>query len=264
MNRFQFLKKVESNARTYATNFQQVFERGHGIHLHDSRGREVIDCLACAGALPLGHNHPEVMDAVLRFLASGQVQQALDLTTPAKFDWVSELFSILPSEFASTARVQFCGPSGSDAVEAALKLTRFATGRQAIIAFDGAYHGMTSGSLAAMGNLLPKSGVGHAGGAVHFAPFPNRLHCPFGSEGRENERLSINYLRSMLTDPESGIPKPAALIVEVVQGEGGCNAAPVSWLRAVRELTAEQGIPMNCVIRMAVMSAFCPSCRSEA
>jgi diaminobutyrate-2-oxoglutarate transaminase len=244
MDRFSFLKKVESNARTYAANFPQVFERGQGVRLRDSRGHEVIDCLACAGALPLGHNHPEVTEAVLRFLSSGQVQQALDMSTPAKFEWVSELLTLLPEEFSAAARLQFCSPSGSDAVEAALKLTRFATQRQTVIAFDGAYHGMTNGSLGAMGNLLPKSGIGHSGGGIHFAPFPNKLHCPFGSDGSESEFLAGNYLRTMLTDPESGIPKPAALIVEVVQGEGGCNPAPLNWLRAIRKLTSELRVPM--------------------
>ena len=242
MDRYQYLKQVESNARTYAAAFEQVFVSGQGVRLYDGRGHEIIDCLACAGALPLGHNHPEVQDAVLRFLSSGHVQQALDLSTPAKFDWVRELFSLLPTDFAQSARIQFCSPSGSDAVEAALKLARLATQRRSIIAFDGAYHGMTQGALCAMGNLLPKSGIEQLEAGVHFAPFPNRLHCPFGSSGGESEHLSLNYLRTMLTDPESGIPKPAAVILEIVQGEGGCNPAPISWLRAVRELTLEQRV----------------------
>ncbi|HVY40615.1 MAG TPA: diaminobutyrate--2-oxoglutarate transaminase family protein [Polyangia bacterium] len=244
VNRYAFLERVESNARTYAASFRQVFESGSGVRIRDSRGREFIDCLACAGALPLGHNHPEVQEAVLRFISSGHLQQALDLATPAKFDFVQELFLLLPPQLREVAKIQFCGPSGSDAIEAAIKLTRFATGRQPLIAFRGAYHGMTSGALAAMGNVMPKQGIGLSGNAVHFAPYPDRLHCPFGSDGTQTDELSLGYLRTLLTDPESGIPKPAAIIVEVVQGEGGCIPVSTAWLRGVRDLTAEHDVPL--------------------
>lgn len=241
---YEFLRRVESSARTYASAFETVLESAYGVRMRDQRGHEVIDCLSCAGALPLGHNHPEITEALLRFLRSGHPQQALDLSTPAKYEFVSQLFSLLPPALAVKARIQFCSPSGSDAVEAAMKLTRFATGRSSVIAFHGAYHGMTGGALGAMGNLVPKSGAGIASAGVHFAPFPNSLHCPFGSSGSESDQLSINYLRTMLTDPESGITKPAAVIVEVIQGEGGCIPASASWLRALRELTAENDIPL--------------------
>ena len=242
MKQYEFLRAVESSARTYAATFEQVFERGQGSRIWDSHGREVIDCLSCAGALALGHNHPEINEEIERYFRSGQLQQALDLSTPAKCAFVEELFSLLPNELASRAKIHFCGPGGSDAVEAAMKLARFATKRQPIIAFRGAYHGMSSGALAAMGNTAFKGGVGVGPGAVHFAPYPDRLHCPFGSDGRDTDKLAINYLETMLTDPESGTTKPAAVIVEVVQGEGGCIPASVEWLRALRKLTAEHQV----------------------
>jgi diaminobutyrate-2-oxoglutarate transaminase len=242
VNEYEFLRGVESNARTYAATFEHLLVSGHGVRVEDSRGHQVIDCLACAGALPLGHNHPEVRESVLRFLSSGQLQQALDLSTPAKYEFVRELFSLLPPELSKKAKIQFCSPSGSDAVEAAMKLARFATGRHGVIAFHGAYHGMTTGALSAMGNLTPKLGIGLASNGIHFAPFPNRRHCPFGSSGAESDQLSLNYLRTILTDPESGIAKPAAVIVEVVQGEGGCIPASASWLRGLRELTSQLGV----------------------
>nr|WP_263405647.1 aminotransferase class III-fold pyridoxal phosphate-dependent enzyme [Chitinimonas arctica] len=220
MDRFEVVKQRESKARTYASTFEAVFESGAGMRMRDQTGREIIDCLACAGALPLGHNHPEVSEALIRFIGSGQVQQVLDLTTPAKFDFVQSLFGLLPGEWATRAKVQFCSPSGSDAMEAAMKLTRYATGRHPIIAFHGAYHGMTSGVLAAMGNLSPKTGIGLRVDGIHFAPYPYRYRCPFGTDGSMTDQLSIQYLTNMLTDPESGIAKPAAVMVEVVQGEG--------------------------------------------
>lgn len=240
---YEFLKSRESNARTYASTFEAVFENGQGARLTDGQGREIIDCLSCAGALPLGHNNPEVRDALLEFVASGQVQQFLDFVTPAKYEFVRELYSQLPPEFSSKAKIQFCSPSGSDAVEAAFKLVRFATGRQNIIAFHGAYHGMTGGALGAMGNLLPKT-MNITSSGIHFAPYPYRFRCPFGSDGSETDRLSINYLRTILSDPESGITKPAGIIVEVVQGEGGCIAASDEWLQSVRSITSELQIPL--------------------
>jgi diaminobutyrate-2-oxoglutarate transaminase len=244
MMRYEYLKSVESSARTYAASFDHVFERGMGARVTNGHGKEFIDCLAGAGALPLGHNHPEVQAAVLDFLSSGQLQQALDLSTPAKFEFVRELFSLLPDSFRDEAKILFCAPSGSDAVEAALKLTRFATGRQPIVSFQGAYHGMTSGALGAMGNAVTKEGVGAIAYGMHFAPFPDPVHCPFHTDGRDTDLLSANYLRTILSDPQSGIPKPAAVIVEIVQGEGGCRPASVKWLQMVRQLTADQGVPL--------------------
>jgi diaminobutyrate-2-oxoglutarate transaminase len=240
---YEAVKRRESSARTYASTFEAVFESGAGIRMRDQSGREIIDCLACAGALPLGHNHPEVRDALIRFLDSGHVQQVLDLTTPAKREFVDELFGLLPAAWADRAKIQFCSPSGSDAVEAAMKLVRFATGRQSILAFHGAYHGMTGGALAAMGNLGPKAALSGAGN-IHFVPYPYRYRCPFGTGGDETDQLSIQYLTNLLGDPESGITRPAAVILEVVQGEGGCIPVSDEWLRDLRQLTRAHDIPL--------------------
>ncbi len=244
MDRFETVKRMESSARTYASKFETVFESGSGTRMRDQSGREIIDCLACAGALPLGHNHPEIRAALLRFITSDHVHQVLDLTTPAKFEFVQELFGLLPAAWARRAKIQFCSPSGSDAVEAAMKLTRFATRRQPIIAFHGAYHGMTGGALAAMGNLSPKASLVAGAGGIHFAPYPYRYRCPFGTDGSDTDNLSIQYLSTLLGDPESGIAKPAAVIVEVVQGEGGCIPVSDEWLRALRDLTRQHDVPL--------------------
>ncbi|VTU16970.1 aminotransferase class III-fold pyridoxal phosphate-dependent enzyme [Variovorax sp. RA8] len=143
----QFIARKESSARTYARTFDCMIARGSLSRVWDIEGRAYIDLLACAGALPLGHNHPEVMDRVHSFLSSGHILQGLDIATPAKLSFVDQLFQTLPAAFSEDARIQFCGPTGSDAVAAALKLFRIATGRQSVIAFHGAYHGMTSGAF---------------------------------------------------------------------------------------------------------------------
>jgi diaminobutyrate-2-oxoglutarate transaminase len=242
MDGLSFLKSVESNARTYAAKFECIFETGRGSRIWDTQGNEYIDCLSNAGTLALGHNNPEVRETVQAFISSDHIMQGLDLATPAKVNFVKQLFGLLPESMRGETKIQFCGPTGSDAVEAAMKLSRFYSQRQNIIAFHGAYHGMTSGALSAMGNLTPKSGPGISSGSVHFAPFPYRFRCPFGTDGSETDRLTINYLRTLLSDPEGGVAKPAAVIVEVVQGEGGCIPASDEWLRSVRNITAAHDV----------------------
>ncbi|MDP9530648.1 diaminobutyrate--2-oxoglutarate transaminase family protein [Pseudomonas protegens] len=242
MEELSYLKKVESNARTYAANFQRLFVSGNGVWLRDVQGKEYLDCLANAGTLALGHNPPEVKDAVLEFLDSDQLQQALDLATPAKHAFVQELFSQLPAGMRDTSKILFCGPSGSDAVEAAIKLARHYTKRAALMAFHGGYHGMTAGALSAMGNLNPKGIPSVTAQNTHFLPFPYRFRCPFGTDGEQTDQLSLEYIRTVLSDPEGGVTRPAAVLVEVVQGEGGCIPASNAWLRGLREITRELDI----------------------
>jgi diaminobutyrate-2-oxoglutarate transaminase len=234
----------ESNARTYARTFDRMFAKGLLARVWDVEGREYLDCLACAGALPLGHNHPYVMERVQDFLASGHVLQGLDLPTVARHAFVEQLMQTLPADFARQARLQFCGPTGSDAVEAALKLFKTATGRRSVIAFHGAYHGMTMGALSLMGNLGPKQALSGFTPETHFFPYPHDGRCPFGVGGALGETLTLNYLENALSDPESGITPPAMVILEAVQGEGGCIPAPVAWLQRLREITQAHGIPL--------------------
>ncbi len=234
----------ESSARTYSRTFHRTLVRGQLAELWDIEGRQYIDCLACAGALPLGHNHPFVHEKVINFLQSGHPQQALDIPTVAKTRFVKQLLSTLPAKFSENAKLQFCGPTGSDAVEAALKLFKTVTGRRTILAFHGAYHGMTLGSLSLMGNFAPKQAFGGFSSETYFLPFPQKSRCPFGLENGQGEDVSLNYLENILNDPESGITKPAAVILEAVQGEAGCIIAPNNWLRRLREITANHDIPL--------------------
>src|SRR5688572_3063436 len=132
--------KRESNARSYPRRIPLALKRGRGIYVEDVDGRVFIDCLAAAGTLVLGHNHPVVVEALERALRSELPMQTLDLTTPAKDAFVEELFGLLPANFASRAKIQFCGPAGTDAVEAATKLVKTATGRSSMFAFQGGYH----------------------------------------------------------------------------------------------------------------------------
>ncbi|MET7937484.1 diaminobutyrate--2-oxoglutarate transaminase family protein [Streptomyces sp. NPDC005322] len=226
----------ESSARTYARALPIVPVRARGLTIEGADGRRYLDCLSGAGTLALGHNHPVVLEAVRAVLDSGAPLQVLDLATPVKDAFTDELFATLPSELASRARVQFCGPAGTDAVEAALKLVRTATGRDDLFAFSGAYHGMTAGALAASGGA-PSPGVTRL-------PFPYDYRCPFGVGGRRGAELSARWTESLLDDPKSGVPTPAGMILEPVQGEGGVIPAPDGWLCRMREITAARSIPL--------------------
>lgn len=237
-------QRQESNARSYPRRIPLVLERAHGIYVQDSRGQVFVDCLAGAGTLALGHNHPVVIEAIQQALSSGMPMHTLDLTTPVKDAFVQEIFGCLPEAFARDARIQFCGPTGADAVEAALKLTRTATGRHGVLAFEGAYHGMTLGTLSVSGNLAPKSALGALMPGVQRLPYPHDYRCPFGVGGDKAVELNLHYLEHLLSDPESGITEAAALILEPVQGEGGVIPAPDQWLQGVRELTARHAIPL--------------------
>jgi diaminobutyrate-2-oxoglutarate transaminase len=231
----------ESAARTYARSFPIVPVRAHGMTVEGADGRRYLDCLSGAGTLVLGHNHPVVLAAIRRTLDSGAPLHLLDLATAEKDDFTTALFESLPPAFADRARVHFCGPAGTDAVEAALKLMRTATGRRGALAFTGAYHGMTAGALAVTGSV---AAAPPARGDVTRLPYPYPYRCPFGVGGRLGADLSATYTERLLDDPSGGVDVPAAMILEAVQGEGGVVPAPDDWLRAMRRITAERGIPL--------------------
>ncbi|MCX4696642.1 diaminobutyrate--2-oxoglutarate transaminase family protein [Streptomyces sp. NBC_01408] len=226
----------ESAARTYARSLPVVPVRARGLTIEGADGRRYLDCLSGAGTLALGHNHPVVLEAIRGVLDSGAPLHVLDLATPVKDAFTTELFTNLPPALAADARIQFCGPAGTDAVEAALKLVRTATGRSGLLAFTGAYHGMTAGALDASGGATDVR--------VTRLPYPQDHHCPFGVGGTEGARLAAHWTENLLDDPKSGVTLPAGMIVEPVQGEGGVIPAPDGWLRRMREITAERGIPL--------------------
>lgn len=237
-------EKRESNARSYPRRIPIAIEEAEGIYVKDADGKTYIDCLAGAGTLALGHNHPVVIDAIEKVLHDKRPLHTLDLTTPVKEEFVSEVFESLPQEFAKRAKIQFCGPTGGDAIEAAIKLVKTATGRRSILSFQGGYHGATHGTMALSGNLGPKQNVQGLMPDVHFMPYPYAYRCPFGMGGDDTHRISAKYIENLLYDPESGILPPAAMILEAVQGEGGSIPAPVEWLREIRRITKERNIPL--------------------
>ncbi|AGH81586.1 2,4-diaminobutyrate 4-transaminase [Psychromonas sp. CNPT3] len=232
----------ESEVRSYPRRIPIAIKTTRGVIVEDTKGQVYIDCLAGAGALALGYNHSEINQVLIEQLNTGVPYQTLDLTTPSKDAFIKAVMKFLPPNFAKNARIQFCGPSGSDAVEASIKLAKLYTKRNTMIAFHGAYHGMTNGSLALTGSLSAKERRTGLMSDVHFFPFPYSYRCSFGLGGEAGAMQGIRYLESVLCDDESGITKPAAIIVEPIQGEGGVIPASALWLQALRRITTEHGI----------------------
>ena len=236
----------ESSARSYPRKFPIALAKAKGCWVEDVEGKRYLDFLNGAGTLALGHNNDEVNQAMVDLIQSGAPLHALDIMTPTKEMFLENLFSILPPEFAERAKVQFCSPSGTDATDAAIKLCKTATGRGTVIAFSGGYHGMGHGPMALTGNCTAKNHVQNIMPGVQFMPYPYSYRCPMGIGGEAGTRACIAYLERLLKDPESGVTKPAAIILEPIQGEGGVVPAPVEFLQAVRRITKELGIPMIC------------------
>ncbi|WP_256760516.1 diaminobutyrate--2-oxoglutarate transaminase [Cohnella sp. WQ 127256] len=240
----QLQNDKESNAKSYPCRFPLVIDKAKGLIITDTEGKTYYDCLSGAGTLALGHNHDVVIAAIRDFLEKQIPLHTLDLATPLKMEFMQEIFSILPEELRDTAKIQFCGPTGADAVEAAIKLVKNATNGKSILAFQGGYHGSTQATMSMSGNLSKKQHLQSLLPDVHFLPFPYEYRCPFGIGGGMTAQISAQYIENLLDDCESGIAAPCGLIIETVQGEGGAIPADLEWLRQLRRITAERGIPL--------------------
>ena len=229
----------ESNVRSYPRKLPLAIAKAQGAWIIDVENN--LDCLAGAGTLALGHNHPDILQSIQNVITSGLPLHTLDLTTPLKDAFSEYLLSLLPGEGKEYC-LQFTGPSGADAVEAALKLAKKVTGRSGVISFSGGYHGMTHGALAVTGNLSPKEAVDGMMPEVQFMPYPHLYRCPLGIGGEAGVKALSYYFENLINDVESGVRKPAAVILEAVQGEGGVNPAPAEWLQRIRKVTQEHGI----------------------
>jgi diaminobutyrate-2-oxoglutarate transaminase len=234
----------ESNARSYPRKLPFALSQAKGIYLKDVDGQVYYDCLSGAGALALGHNHAVVQEAIMKQLSKNLPMLTLDITTPVKEEFVNEILKCFPKEFAENAKIQFCGPSGADAVEAAIKLVKHATGRRGMMAFQGGYHGMTHGALSLMGNLGAKKNISGLMADVTMLPYPYLYRLPITGMSDEDGKYCSEYIENLLTDDESGVLKPAGIIIEALQGEGGKIPAPIKFLKELRRITQEQDIPL--------------------
>lgn len=222
--------RCESEVRSYCRSFPAVFNRAQGPFLYDESGREFIDFFAGAGTLNYGHNHPRIKQAVMDYLQRDGIVHALDMWTVAKREFLETFEALILKPRNLDYKVQFTGPTGTNAVEAALKLARKVKQRSNVIAFTNGYHGLSAGALAITGNR-------------HFRneAFVNRLDASFMPyDGYFGDDVNtLDYLRRFLLDNSSGVDVPAAIVVETIQAEGGVNVARLEWLRGLEKLCRE-------------------------
>ncbi|MDQ6819882.1 MAG: diaminobutyrate--2-oxoglutarate transaminase family protein [Actinomycetota bacterium] len=232
----------ESSARTYPRRLPIAIDRGEGSYVVDLDGNVFIDFLSGAGSLPLGHSHPELIAAIQAQLP--RFQHGLDFPTEIRDEFASMQLALLPDDLRAKAKIAFCGPTGANAVEGALKLCKTATGRSEIVAFHGSYHGGSHGAMAASALVSQKERVAGQMPGVHFFPYPYALRSALAGDADSLGSRCVQYLERSLRDPHGGVALPAAVILEVVQGEGGVIPAPTDFLQGVRRVTRELGIPL--------------------
>ena len=223
----KIFNETESAVQCYARSFPVVFDKAMGARLIDSEGHEYLDFLAGAGSLNYGHNNPVLKRALMEYIDVDGIAHGLDLHTRAKAEFLQAFRNIILEPRGLDYRLQFTGPTGTNAVEAALKIARKVTGRSNIIAFTNGFHGVTLGAVAATGNSKNRGGAGLPLSGVTRMPF-----C--GYYGTEVDTLKM--MDKMLGDPSSGVDHPAAVIVETIQGEGGLNVATMAWLVGLEKL----------------------------
>jgi diaminobutyrate-2-oxoglutarate transaminase len=225
-------ERLESEVRSYCRHFPCVFSTAAGSRMIAEDGRELVDFLAGAGALNYGHNEPRLKRRLIEYIEQDGVTHGLDMATAAKRAFLETFDEVVLRPRGLDYKLQFPGPGGANAVEAALKLARKVTNRQRVIAFTNGFHGMTLGALAVSGSLRARA-------AAHVG-LDDATIMPFdGFLGPEIDTLQV--LERYLENDHSGVDKPAAFIVETVQGEGGVNVARAKWLRRLAGLAREHG-----------------------
>lgn len=222
----------ESEVRSYCRAFPAVFRSARGAIITDSTGRDYIDFFAGAGTLNYGHNNPAIKARVMDYLAGDGILHALDLHTEAKRDFIQAVDQVLLTPRGYDHKLAFPGPTGTNAVELALKLARRKTGRRTVIAFTNGFHGMTLGALAASGNCDKRDGAGAPLCGVSRMPYDGYLGAGVDT---------ADLLDRMLDDRSSGLDTPAAILVETVQAEGGLQVASADWLRRVQAAAGRVG-----------------------
>lgn len=224
-------EELESEVRSYSRAWPAVFHSARGTRLFTESGRPYLDFFAGAGALNYGHNEPVLKQALLDYIAADGVTHTLDMFTAARREFLEAFQERILGPGGLDYRIAFPGPGGTNAVEAAMKLARTVTGRPLILGFGHAFHGMTLGALSVTASARKRAAAG--------VPLTNTLSVPYG---QDDGRSELEHLDRSLSDPGSGMDRPAAVIVETIQGEGGINVAGSGWLRGLQDLCRRHGV----------------------
>lgn len=225
-------ERRESEARSYCRGMPATFTSARGSELFDDDGNSWIDFLAGCSSLNYGHNDADMKTALIEHISGDGIAHGLDLHTDAKAAFLEAFDTHILAPRDMDHRVMFTGPTGANAVEAAMKIARKVTGRTNIIAFTNGFHGVTAGALAATGNGYHRGGAGMALNGVTRMPYD-------GYFGEDTD--TADFLETMLSDNSGGIDAPAAIILETVQGEGGLNAARPEWVQRIAKLAKDNG-----------------------
>lgn len=224
---------IESEVRSYCRSYPATFKRAKGEFLYDEQDRQYLDFFSGAGALNYGHNHPKLQQAALDHISQDAIIHGLDMNTTTKKAFLTAFDEDILTPRNLSYKIQFPGPTGTNAVEAAIRLARKVTGRSLVMAFTHGYHGMTQGALSLTANTYYRDSEDVLQQNTLFLPFDGYL-------GKQIN--TIDYIEKLFTDPSSGTDIPAAIIVETIQGEGGVNVASKEWLQELRDLTTKHGI----------------------
>ena len=225
--------QLESDVRSYCRSFPTVFAKASGSTLTDVQGRRYIDFFSGAGTLNYGHNHPVLKERLLDYIAGDGLVHGLDMATEAKQAFMETFDRLILQPRSLRYRMQFTGPTGANAVEAAIKLARNLTSRQNVVAFTQAFHGVTLGALAVTANGYYRNAGATPPTGTAFIPYDGYL-----GPGVD----TTEYLDLLIRDTGSGLDHPAAVIVETIQGEGGVNVAGVKWLQSLERVCRSHGV----------------------
>lgn len=229
----KIFEEIESEVQSYARNFPRLFDKAQGEHIYDEEGNQYLDFLSGAGSLNYGHNNPKFKQALLDYIERDGISHSLDLHTEAKRRFLEAFDEKILKPRNLEYMVMFTGPTGTNAVEAALKAARNYTGRTNIISFTNGFHGVSMGSLACTGNSHHRGASGLTLSGSSRMPY----------DGYMGDAVdTIEYLDKVLSDSSSGIDKPAAAIVETVQGEGGINVCSTEWLQNLSAVCKKHGM----------------------
>ncbi|MBM7598874.1 diaminobutyrate-2-oxoglutarate transaminase [Virgibacillus halotolerans] len=225
-SKMKTFEEIESAVRSYSRSWPTIFEKAKGYKLWDIDGREYIDFFAGAGTLNYGHNDDKMQAKMIEYIQNDGIIHSLDMGTNPRKEFLEQFKKTILEPRNLDYKIMFPGPTGTNTVESALKIARKVTGRDTVISFTNAFHGMTIGSLSVTGNSFKRHGAG--------IPLHHTVSMPFDDYVEDQD--SIAYLDRFLEDSGSGVALPAAIILETVQGEGGINAARLEWLKKVESI----------------------------
>ena len=229
----KIFKEIESEVQSYARSFPCVFTRAKDEFMWDEEGKRYLDFLAGAGTLNYGHNNDHLKANLMKYIMADGITHRLDMHTKAKGDFLNTFNEKILKPRDMEYMVQFTGPTGTNAVEAAMKLARNVTGQQNIVTFTNGFHGVSLGALSATGNSHHRDAAGVSLNGIHRMPFDGYL-----GDGID----TTEYLDKVLSDSSSGINSPAAVLLETVQGEGGVNVASIEWLQNLEKVCRKHGL----------------------